>query len=262
MKTSTMAATISKMTISFGLVSIPVKITAAARGLTHSFNLLHAACNHRINQKTFCSHCNTEISRGDTVKGFEVEKDVFAVVTPAELDSLAPESSKVMEITAAVDAAEIDPMLFDTSYYLEPEPAGRRGYKLLLAALLKENKSAVAKITMHGREQVAIIRQTNGLLAFHTMFYQDEVRQAPAGVEDVEIKPAELKLACQLLAVHAETFHHAQYKDEYRAAVDSLLEAKRTKAPIPITKGKAKKVEPQADIMAVLAASIKTKKRA
>ena len=168
-----------------------------------------------------------------------------------------------MEITAAVDAAEVDPILFETSYYLDPEPAGKRGYKLLHAALVKQNKAAVAKVTMHGREQVIIIRPYRDTLMFHTMYYRDEVREAPAcGIDAVEIKPAELKLACQLLDAHAEPFKHGAYHDEYRAAVDGLIEAKRTKAPIPISKGKAKKAVPQADIMDVLAASIKTRKRA
>jgi DNA end-binding protein Ku len=255
-------ATIAKMTIAFGLVTIPIKISAAARGLSVSFNLLHAECNHRINQKTVCAHCDKEITRAETVKGYEVEKDTFVVITPADLEELAPESSKVMEITAAVSASEIDPILFDASYYLEPEPAGKRGYKLLLSALVKENKAAVAKVTMHGHEQIVVIRPYRGTLMFHTMFYQDEVRSVPAcGLENVEVKPAELKLACQLLDVHAATFDHAAYKDEYRAAVEVMLEAKAAKKPVPISKGTPKKAAPQGDIMAVLAASIKTKSK-
>jgi DNA end-binding protein Ku len=257
-------STIAKMSISFGLVSIPIKISAAARGLRASFNLLHAECGHRIKQKTFCSHCEKEISRSDTVKGYEVEKDHFVTVTEQELDSLVPESSKVLEITAAVNASEIDPILFETSYYLEPEPAGRRGYKLLLTALEKEKKAAVAKVTMSGREQVIIIRPYRGLLMFHTMYYPDEVRSVPEfSLADIEVKPAELQLARQLLAVNTETFAHAKYKDEYLAAVEAMLEAKQSKQPIPISKGKsAKKTTAQPDILQVLAASIKGKKKA
>jgi DNA end-binding protein Ku len=114
---------------------------------------------------------------------------------------------------------------------------------------------------MHGREQVAIIRPYKGLLMFHTMFCADEVREAPA-IAPVEVKPAELKLACQLLATQAESFKHDAYKDEYRAAVENLIEAKRNKKPVPISKGKAPKKVEQADILEVLAASIKTRKRA
>jgi DNA end-binding protein Ku len=247
----------TKMTLSFGLVSVPVRISPAARNERASFHLLHTDCHSRINMKTWCNTCEKEISRSQTVKGFEVEKNVNIVITDEDLKPLEPESSKVIEITAAVNASEVDPLLLDSSYYLEPEPAGVRGYKLILTALEKEGKAAVAKITMHGSEQVIIIRPVHGVLVFHTMFYADEIRPQPA-TGDVEIKAAELKLARQLLNVNTELFDHAKYSDDYRTSVLALIEAKKLNAPVPVSI-KGVKTTPILDIMDALIASIASK---
>jgi DNA end-binding protein Ku len=211
---------------------------------------------------THCDTCGVDIKRSDTIKGFEIEKGVWAIVTEQEMDALDPESSDTMEITSTVSLAEIDPLLYESSFYLEPEPAGRRGFKLLMAALEAEHGAAIAKVTLFGREQVVIIRPFDGLLVMHTLFYQDEVREAPdCGLKDIDVKPAELKLARQLLAANAEKFDHAAYKDGYRASVEALLEAKRNKKPVSISKRAAtKKADPVPDLLAVMAASVKASK--
>jgi DNA end-binding protein Ku len=250
----------AKMTISLGLLTVPIKVSPAARPVkAASFNMLHNVCHQRISMPTRCEHCKVDIPRSDTVKGFEVEDGRYAIITKDELEALEPESSKTIEITSTVGAEEVDPILFETSYFVEPEPAGRRGYKLLLAALEKEKKYAVASITMHGKEQVIIIRPYKGVLMFHSMFYQDEVRDLPeCGLKGIpEVNAAELKLAQQLLQANADKFDHASYSDGYRIAMEGLLEAKRTNKA-PVAKVAAKKVvAPQDDIMSLLAASIK-----
>jgi DNA end-binding protein Ku len=247
------------MSISFGLVTVPIKVTAAARGESIGFNMLSKCCHARVGQKNFCKACGNDVNRADTLKGYEVEKDRYIEVTEAELEQFAPESTKVMEITAAVEASAIDPILFEASYYLEP--AGRKGFALLVAALDREKKVAVANVTMHGREQVVIIRTYKGGLMFHTMFHADEVREAPALTTE-KLRAEEIKLACQLLNTQESAFDHKQYVDGYRASIEKLIEAKASKKPIPISKGKPKKEVPADDIMAVMAASLKTRKRA
>ncbi len=249
----------AKMTISLGLLTVPIKVSPAARAVkAASFNMLHNVCHQRISMPTRCEHCKVDITRAETVKGFEVEDGRYAIITKEDLEALEPESSKTIEITSTVGQEEVDPILFETSYFLEPEPAGRRGYKLLLAALEKEKKYAVASITMTG-EQVIIIRPYKGVLMFHSMFYQDEIRDLPeCGLKAIpEVNAAELKLAQQLLVANAEKFDHLSYSDGYRVAMEGLLEAKRTNTT-PVAKATAKKaVLPQDDIMSLLTASIK-----
>ncbi len=256
-----MAHTLLKGTVSFGLVSIPIKLSTAARDEHVSFNLLHDECKSRINQKTYCPVCDKEISRSDTVKGYEVEPDKYVTVTKEELDEVEPASSKVIEITSTCDLKEIDPVLFDASFYLEPEPAGRRGYKLLLTALEKEKKAAVAKLTMHGREHIVIIRAFGTALVAHTMFFADEVAESPVGaLDDVKLKPAEIELARKLVSNAEEPFNHSAYKDEYREAVLQLIESKKNLKPRAVAKKKAA-VAATGDIMDVMAKSIEMLKK-
>ena len=253
---------IQKVQLAFGLITIPVSISPAARDEHVSFNLLHDECKHRINQKTFCGHCDKEISRRETVKGYEVEKDSFVILNDEDFKEVEPASSKVMEIVSTVNLSEIDPVLFDASYWLEPEPAGRKGYKLLLTALLKEKKAAVAKLTMHGREHVVIIRPLKTGLMFHTMFFADEVREVPVGeLDDVTLKPKELELARELVNASAEPFEHAAYKDDYRQALLGMIEDNKNQKPRSAKGKKPMAVAPGPDILEILAASIKRAKK-
>jgi len=255
-----MAQTIKKVSIAFGLVTIPVKLSVAAREESVSFRMLHAECHKPINQDKVCRACDKKLAQADLVKGYENPDGTFTLVTEQELDELAPESSKVMEITSTVDLADVDPLVMGSSYWIEPEPAGRKGYLILWKALRKEKKAAVAKVTLYGREHVIVIRATEEGMAFHTMFYADEIRQCPAGdFSDLEVKPAEMTMARDLVKAFAEPFTHAAYKDTYRQDVLSLIENKRSAKVTPI---KAKKAAPKPtapDIMSVLADSIKAK---
>lgn len=247
-------ASVFKGVISLGLVTVPVKVSVAARPTGISFNMLHT-CGSRISMKTWCPQCAKEIERKDTVKGFEYSKDEFVTVTPAELDACAPESSRTMEITQCVDAADVDPMLFEASYYLEPEPAGLKGYTLLLEALTATRQYALATITMSSREHVIIIRPFRGVLAFHTMYYESEVRATPS-IGAVDLKPAELALAKQLLQVHSAEFEHSQFADGYTRAVEELLEAKQ-QGRKPKASARKPAQRETGDLMSALTASLK-----
>jgi len=252
---------IQKVTIAFGLVSIPVRITAAARAEHVAFNMLHTDCLHRINMKTFCPICDREISRVDTVKGIEVEPDCFTVISDEEFKDITPKSSRVLDITSTTELNSIDPLLYETSYFLEPEPAGLRGYKLLLTALEREKKAAIGQITMHQREQTVVIRPYHGVLVFHTMYFSDEIRPSPGvDLSAVEVKKEELDLARKLVNIHAAPFVHSAYHDGYREELTKLIAAKRN---VVIGKGKATaKVASMPDIMDVMRASIAKKKTA
>jgi DNA end-binding protein Ku len=248
--------------IAFGLLSIPVKANCAARSESISFNLLHKECGTKISQKTWCTACAKEITRADTIKGFDEGNDTFLKVTAEDLAGAAPESSHVIEIGEIVNASEVDPLYFDASYYLEPDKAGRKGYKLLLEALKAEKKVAVAHVTLSQREHVVILRPYNGLLVFHTMFYAAEIRAIPtaANVSDVETVPAELALARQLLLANLAPFDVSQYSDGYQARIVKMLEAKRAGGEAPASAPKKPAAKP-VDLMEALAASLKAKKK-
>jgi DNA end-binding protein Ku len=246
-------ASVWKGSISFGLVVIPVKVSVAARSAGISFNMLHT-CGSRINQKTFCPKCNKDIDRGDTMKGFEHKKGEYLTITAEELKNCEPESTRTMEIDRVVDAEDVDPMLFESSYYLEPEAAGRKGYKLLYEALTAEGKYAIARVTMSGREHIVIIRPYQGILAFHTMYFEAEVRAVPE-IGTVTINAKELQLARQLLSVNAADFDHSVYADRYTEQVEELITAKQQGKKVKVMP-KRETVRETDDLMAALTASL------
>jgi len=251
-----MAHTIWKGSISLGLLAIPVKASCAARSETISFNTLHT-CGSRINQQIWCPVCQRQVLDADKQKGYEVSKGQYIIVSEAELKACAPASSQVMEISSTVEAADVDPLCFDASYFLEPEPAGKKGYALLLAALTQENRYAVAAITMHNRENTVLIRPCRGALTFHTLFYEAEIRQAPK-LEEIPVKPEELALAVRLLELNATPFDLAAYHDRYQTAVAAMLQAKQEGKVVPIVAKSA--APPVQDLLAALTASINSKK--
>jgi DNA end-binding protein Ku len=257
-----MATTIWKGTLAFQMITIPVKVTKAAEAESVHFNKLHAACGSRINMKTVCQGCGSNLSESETVKGYEYQKDKYITVSKEELKELEPESDKALTISSVCSASEIDPLLFEDSYYLEPELPGMYGYKLLVAALEKEKKVAVARMVMHQRQHIAIIRPYHGKLMFHTMYFADEIRSVPAfNLDSVEVRPKELELARQLLNACAEPFDHAAYKDGYREEVQAMLSAKIQGAPVAKTVAKAKATPAPISLEDMLRASLKGKKR-
>jgi DNA end-binding protein Ku len=252
-----MASTIWKGTISFGLVNVPVKVTAGARSVAQGFNLLHGKCGSKINQYRHCASCGTDVEYAELVKGLNNGDDTYTVLSKKELEACVPASSKVMEIERVIPLAEVDPLLYESSYYLEPEEAGRKGYKLLLLALEKERKAAVAKITMHQREHLVLVRPMNGVLMFHTLYYSSEVRETPSiPLDGIQVSAAELKLASELLKVSAGKFEHESYSDQYQSKVDAAIAQKRRNQPVKQEKQKEARETAAIDIAKVLQMSI------
>jgi DNA end-binding protein Ku len=222
-----MATSVWKGHLTFGLISIPVHMSAAARGERISFNQLHKVCHSRLKQPLFCPVCNRNVERSEIVKGYEYEKDQYVLFSEEELDKIEPPSARVMEILEFVKLDEMDPLYFDSSYYIAPEEGGVKAYQLLMKAMQESGYGAIAKLTMHQREQIVIIRPGSKGMTLHTMFYLNEIRNADVVPTDkVEIKEQEKKLAEQLIQSLAAPFQPEKYRDEYQENVKGMIAAK------------------------------------
>jgi DNA end-binding protein Ku len=221
-----MASTVWKGHLTFGLISIPVRMFTAARTERISFNQLHKECHSRLKQPLFCPVHNRIVERSEVVKGYEYEKDQYVLFTEEELDKIEPPSAKVMEILEFVKLGEMDPLYFDSSYYVSPEDAGVKAYQLLMQAMEESGYGAVAKLTMHQREHIVIIRPGTKGMTLHTMFYSNEIRAAEAVPGKVELKDQEKKLAQQLIESLAAPFEPQKYRDEYQENVRTMIAAK------------------------------------
>jgi DNA end-binding protein Ku len=251
-----MAATVWKGYITFGLISIPVRLFAAARAEHVGFHLVHEVCNSRIKEQIYCPTCERVVKRDELVKGYEIEKNSFIQVTEEELKKIAPRSTETMEISEFVKISDIDPLYFDTSYYALPEGPGRKAYHLLVQVMEKSGYAALAKVGMHRREYIVAIRPRENGLTLHTMHYPNEVRAVPEyGDKDhATIKPKEVELAEQLVHKLAGPFKPEQYEDEYRKRVIEMLEAKGEGKRV---RGEPKrKMAPVIDLMEALKKSI------
>jgi DNA end-binding protein Ku len=251
-----MAATVWKGYITFGLITIPVRLFAAARTERVSFNQIHGVCGSRIKQQTFCPRCERVVERSELVKGYEVEKDQYVIVNDEEIKSVAPASSDNMEILEFVKAEGIDPIYFDASYFMVPEDAGKKAYHLLLETMRKSGYSAIAKIAMHQREFTVVIRPHAEGLLLHTMFYPEEVREVPEFRRDlnVTVKPQEVELAQRLVEGLATDFEPEKYHDEYQGKLKQMIEAKREGQTVEETA--PKKRAPVIDLMQALQKSL------
>jgi DNA end-binding protein Ku len=216
-------------TISFGLVSIPVKLYTAASSGSVSFNLLHAKCGSRIKQQTFCPVCNEVVERNALVKGYEFQKDQYVRLTDEELKGLEGEASKVIDIAEFVPLASVDPIYFEKTYYLGPDKGGEKPYRLLADAMAKSDRVALATFVMRGKESLVLIRPAQDGLMLHTMYFADEVRdfgEIDKG-KSAKLREGELDLAERLIGElsHAE-FKPEQYQDHYRNRVLDLVNSK------------------------------------
>ncbi len=251
-----MAATVWKGYITFGLITIPVRLFAAARTERVSFNQIHGVCGSRIKQQTVCPRCDRVVERSELQKGFEVEKERYVIVTDEDVKSVAPPSSDNMEILEFVKAEGIDPIYFDASYFMVPEEAGKKAYHLLLETMRKSGYSAIAKIAMHQREFTVVIRPHADGLLLHTMFYPEEVREVPEFRRDtnVTVKPQEVDLAERLVEGLATDFDPSKYHDEYQGRLKQMIEAKREGQPIE--EEAPKRRAPVIDLMQALQKSL------
>jgi DNA end-binding protein Ku len=216
-------------TISFGLVSIPVRMYTATSSAGVSFNLLHAKCGSRIRQQTFCPVCNQTVERNELVKGYEFSKDQYVRVTDEELKALEGEASKLIDIAEFVPLDKVDPIYFEKTYYLGPDKGGEKAYRLLAEAMTTSARVALATFVMRGKESLVLIRAAQDGLMLHTMYFADEVRsfaEIDKG-ESAKIRDNEMALAQQLIDGLASTeFEPERYADDYRQRVLELVNSK------------------------------------
>src|ERR1700723_653275 len=176
-----MATSVWKGYLTFGLISIPIRLFSAARTERIGLNQLHNVCKTRIRMPLYCPQCERQVPRNEIVKGYESEKDQYVLFDEAEPDKIEPQSARAMEILEFVKLDEIDPLYFDSSYYVAPEESGEKAYHLLLEAMKKSGYAGIAKATMHSREHIVIVRPHGRGMTLHTMFYTNEIRQAETG---------------------------------------------------------------------------------
>jgi len=213
-------------TISFGLVSIPVRMYTATSSTGVSFNLLHAKCGSRIRQQTFCPVDNQVVDRAELVKGYEFAKDQYVRVSDDELKALEGEASKLIDIAEFVPLDKVDPIYFEKTYYLGPDKGGEKAYRLLADAMNKSGRVALAKFVMRGKESLVLIRAAQDGLMLHTMYFADEVRsfaEVDKG-QSAKIRDNELALAQQLIdGLSSAEFEPERYADEYRDRVLEMI---------------------------------------
>jgi DNA end-binding protein Ku len=210
----------------------------------------------------FCPTCNRKVERNEIVKGYEYEKDQYVLFDEKELEKIEPESARSMEILEFVRMEEIDPLYYESSYYVTPEDEGRKAYQLLLDAMEESGYAAIAKITMHQREHIVVIRPRENGMTLHTMFYTNEIRAvAEYGkrLPAAEPKEAEKKLATQLIESLAAKFEPEKYKDQYQESMKAMIAAKQ--AGQEVTEVPHAKMAPVIDLMEALKKSIAEKQQ-
>jgi DNA end-binding protein Ku len=255
-----MAASVWKGHLTFGLVTIPVRLFSAARSETISFNLLHKDDHSRIKQVTYCQLEDKPIARSETVKGYEYEKDHYVVIEDEEIKKVAPKTARVMEILEFVKADQVDPVYLESSYYVAPDEGGEKAYALLFTALKDSGYYAVAKVAMHNREHIIMLRPgAKGILS-HTMYYQDEIRQVEEFRTDTSlVKEKELAMAKMLISSLEADFEPQKYHDTYRQNLQSLIEAKIEGKKVVETP--SEHIAPVIDIMEALKKSLAEKRK-
>ncbi|HWC01103.1 MAG TPA: Ku protein [Bryobacteraceae bacterium] len=254
-----MATTVWRGHLTFGLVSLPVKLFTAARGETISFNQLHATDHSRIKQVTFCQAEDKPVPRSELVKGYEYQKDHYVVIADEDIKKVAPKTAKVMEIQEFVKADQVDPVYLESSYYMAPDEGGEKPYTLLFSALRETGYYALAKVAMHNREHMVIIRPGKKGMLLHTMYFADEVRHMEEFRTDPSlIKDKELDLAKMLIETLAADFEPEKYHDTYRENLKQMIEAKV--AGHKVVEMPAPAVAPVIDIMEALKKSLAERK--
>jgi DNA end-binding protein Ku len=255
-----MAHAIWSGTINFGLVTIPVKLFTAVRTNDLRFNFLHKRDEGRINNIRRCSVCGEEVAFADLVRGFEYEKGNYVIVTDDDFKRVNIEATQSVDIMEFVELDKIDPMFFDTPYYLEPEKKGRHAYALLRESLREANKVGIARVVIRSREHLAALKPSGEALVLELMHYADEIVDQsdfdfPALKEDVA--PAELKVAKLLIdSMSSATFEPERFHDKYKEEIMAMIEARAAGKDLPVAASKAPKVSNVINIMDMLQRSL------
>lgn len=252
-----MASTVWKGYFSFGLISVPIRLYVAAREHHISFHQIHAVCGTRIRQQLYCPHCERVVERSEIAKGYPIDKEHFVFVSNEELRALEAQSSETMEIVQFVKLSDVDPLYYQTSYFSVAEDPGRRAYSLIHKGMQDLNVGAIAKITLHQREQIVMIRPFEKGLVLHTLYYPEEIRAVAEydNQPEMSVQKAEVELAEQFMKQLTSEFQPQNFKDEYEGRVEQLIESKQGQAETP-SKQPKRKLAPVIDLMEALRKSM------
>jgi DNA end-binding protein Ku len=213
--------------ISFGMVTIPVKLYGATESKDIAFHLLHAKDGTRLQQKRWCPTDDVEVPWSETVRGYEYAKGQYVILTEEDFERLPLPSKHVIDLSGFVEEREIDPVFYERSYYLEPEERAEKPYALLLKALAEKKLSAVATITIRKKEQLCVLRPNAGTIVLETLYYPDEVRmERGVNLDNVKVSDRELEMAFTLIDILRRPFDPSEYHDHYREALAELIEQK------------------------------------
>ncbi|MHA6525165.1 non-homologous end joining protein Ku [Tessaracoccus sp. G1721] len=258
-----MPRSIWKGAVSFGLVSIPVKVYGATEDRDVSFRQVHSTDGGRVRQQRVCEKCGEVVAYADIAKGYEAADGRVAVLTDEDFANLPLSTLKTVEVVQFVDEGEVDPTFFQRTYFLEAEAAGQKPYVLLREALAKEDKVAVVKVALRSRESLALIRPKDDVLLLHTMYWPDELRDGGFASPSAEVKisDAEMEMAKLLIGQLEGTFDPDAYQDSYREALLEVVEAKLAGAPSPAAADTSAPSGDVVDLMAALKASVEAAKK-
>src|ERR671910_1203954 len=221
-----MARAIWSGSIGFGMVSIPVKLFGATESKDISFNLLHATCGTRLQQRRWCPTDEVDVPWNETARGYEYAKGQYVVLTEEDFERLPLPSKHTIDLSAFIEEKEIDPIFYERSYYLEPAERAEKPYALLLKALEQRGLTAIATITIRKKEQLCAIRAHEGTIMLETLYYPDEIRNAGTDISGVKVSDRELEMAFTLIDIFRKPFDPSEYQDHYREALAELIEAK------------------------------------
>lgn len=255
-----MAATLWKGHITFGLISIPIRLFTAARAEHTRFHEIHRECGARIHHQLYCPYDERVVTRDEVALGYETDKDKYVLVEPTELKKIQPKSSREMEILQFVKLADVDPIFFETSYLAVPEEGGKKAYALLLQTLEEMDYAAIAQLTLHQRERTVLIRPYQNGLLLHTLYYPNEIHRAK-GYEQTnlkDLKKQEIALGEQFAKTLVKPFQPQEFRDEYQDRVKQLIDSKSRGHAAPKTEA-AKRMAPVIDLMSALKKSLAAK---
>ena len=247
--------------VSFGLVSVPVKLYSATTNHDVRFHQVHATDGGRIKYRRVCTVDGEEVEYADIVKGYETDDGELITLTDEDLDSLPMAAGHEIDVIEFVPSDQIDPMLFEKSYYLEPEAKAAKPYALLREALVQTDRMAVVRFALRQRESIAVLRVRDKVIVLQTMLWPDEIREPDFDIldADVELRPQEQTMAASLVESLGADFDPSQFHDEYRDAVEEMIDRKRTTGetrPAPVATAPADESDSMTDLLSALQASV------
>jgi DNA end-binding protein Ku len=245
--------------ISFGMVSIPVKLYTATEDKDISFRQVHKDCGARLKQLRWCPVHERAVEWDEVVRGYEYAKDEYVVMDDEDFEKLPLPSKQTVELSSFVKAEQIDPIYYQKTYYLEPDEKGLKPYALLMQALKDKELTGVAKIAIRNKEQLCAIRPLDGTLVIETLYYPDEIREVPSEVPEQKFSKAEMDMAHALIDLLEGEFDPAAYQDEYREALQKLIDAKLE--GVEIEAEEVARPAKVTDLMSALKASVAAAKK-